>query len=317
MAKRHTKESKRQDKTDLLVARTAQILGVSQDDARKRLSVPLNQSVRINTLQANIDQTIDAMRTLGWKGRTNEWCPEGFTIDAGFEDLRDSNLITDGRIYIQNSSSWLPVVLLDPQPGEFILDVCAAPGGKTSHIAARMKGRGRLVANDNSRPRLIKLQQNMHRLGAAAEYTLYDATNLSKTLGHEIFDKILLDAPCSGEGLVNLNIQKTIDTWSVAHIRRLATLQKRILNEAWRLLKPGGILVYSTCTIAPEEDEAIVTWFLSKNQDATVIHNNTIKGWPTVKSWNDRPLDPRAGNSIRIAPGDGNEAFFACCLKKS
>lgn len=318
MAKRHNKESKRQDKSDLLIARTARILGVSQDDAKKRLSIPLQQSVRINTLKAPINDVLAEMQSLGWQGSAAAWCPDGFTIDQGFEDLRDSNLVTSGKIYIQNSSSWIPVVLLDPQPGDAILDVCAAPGGKTSHIAAHMQGRGKLVANDNSRPRLIKLQQNMQRLGANAEYTLHDATNLSKVMAGEQFDKILLDAPCSGEGLINLNNQKTIDTWSVAHIRRLATLQKRILSESWRLLKPGGTLVYSTCTIAPEENEAIISWFLSKNDDAnTVAVNIDVKNWPNVTSWNDRPFDSRVIDAIRIAPGTGSEAFFACCIKKS
>ena len=317
MTKRHSKEAKRQDKSDLLISRTAQILGISQDDARKRLTVPLRQSVRINSLKGNAGETLEEMRAVGWEGEAVAWCPNGFTIAMGFEELRDSNLTHEGKVYIQNSSSWLPVVLLSPQPNETILDVCAAPGGKTSHIAATMQNRGRLVANDNSRPRLMKLQHNMQRLGATSEYTLYDATNLSKALAGEQFDKILLDAPCSGEGLINLNNPKTIDTWSVAHIKRLITLQKRLLSEAWLLLKPGGTLIYSTCTMAPGENEGVISWFLTRHDDADVVPATLkIDNWPRVTEWNDRAYDKRVTGAIRIAPGDGNEAFFACALTK-
>lgn len=317
MAKRHSKETKRQDKSDLLIARTAQILAISQDDARKCLSTPLRQSIRINTLKATVQDILPKLKELGWTGDQTSWCPEGLTVQSGLENLRDSDLITDGLIYIQNSSSWLPVVLLDPKPGDEILDVCAAPGGKTSHIAARMQGKGRLVANDNSRPRLIKLQQNMQRMSSAAEYTLYDASNLSKSLAGEQFNKILLDAPCSGEGLINLDNPKTLDTWSVAHIRRLATLQKRLLNEAWQLLQPGGTLVYSTCTMAPGENEGVISWFLARHNSADVAASSlSIESWPRVMMWNNRSYDSRVDRAIRIAPGTGNEAFFACCLTK-
>lgn len=317
MAKRNSKETKRQEKADLLIARTAQILGISLDEARRRLSIPLSQSVRINSLKASQASTTLAMESLGWHGEPFAWCNEGLSIAEGFIELRDSELIKNGNIYLQNSSSWIPVVLLDPQPNETVLDICAAPGGKTSHIAARMQNKGTLVANDNSRPRLMKLRQNMERLGANAEYTLYDATRLSHALEGQLFDKILLDAPCSGEGLINLSDIKTLDTWSVAHIRRLATLQKRLISEAWRLLKPGGTLVYSTCTIAPNENEDVISWFLSRTNNATVAPTQlAIDNWPRVLAWNDRQFDPRVKGAIRIAPGTGDEAFFACALIK-
>lgn len=317
MAKRTPKEAKRQNKTDVLVARTASILGVSLNEARRLLSQPLIQSVRINPLRGAPNETLEAMRKLGWKGKKVAWVDEGYTIAEGFEALRDSPLISEGKIYIQNASSWLPIALLSPQPSETILDVCAAPGGKTSHIAARMQNTGRLVANDNSRSRLMKLQSNMERLGAVADYTLYDATNLSRALDGGLFDRILLDAPCSGEGLINLVTPKTLDTWSVAHIRRLATLQRRLITEAWKLLKPGGVLVYSTCTMAPEEDEALIGWFLSKNVDASILPVSLSIGKRLpVMAWNDRDLDARVQDTVRIAPGGGNEAFFACALEK-
>jgi NOL1/NOP2/sun family putative RNA methylase len=317
MTKRKNIEATRQQKHDLLIERTTRVLGHTPAVIEHILSMSLVQSIRINPLKGDVQDILNEMRHLGWTGEPVSWCKSGYTIDSGFTELRDSSLVTEGKIYIQNKSSWLPVVALNPQPSEAVLDICAAPGGKTSHIAAAMQNTGGLVANDNSRTRLAKLQRNMERLGAHAEYTLYDATRLARTLEGQRFDKILLDAPCSGEGLINLDELKTLDTWSVAHIRRLADLQKKILFDAWKLLKPGGTLVYSTCTMAPEEDEAVIDWLLRRTPDAAIKPISIdIKGVPGIKSWNDRPFTADIDKALRILPGEGDEAFFVCKLEK-
>jgi len=259
------------------------------------------------------------MREIGWEGRKIEWCENAYTIDKGYEALRDSSLISDGKIYIQNQSSWLPVIALNPEAGESILDVCAAPGGKSSHIAAIMGNEGRLIVNDNSRARLAKLKSNLERLGVAAEYRLLDATRLDRALDGETFDKILLDAPCSGEGLINLANPSTLDTWSVAHIRRLASLQKQHIRQAWQALKPGGRLVYSTCTMAPEENEAVIDWLLRRNPDAQVVQPlyKPAGVLPPVVKWNSSIYDQAVSQALRIPPQGGNEAFFVCVLEKA
>ncbi|HSW78192.1 MAG TPA: RsmB/NOP family class I SAM-dependent RNA methyltransferase [Candidatus Chromulinivoraceae bacterium] len=317
MAKRKNIEATRRQKRDLLIDRTTHILDRTPAAIEHMLSMNLVQSIRINPLKGDVQDTLNEMRHLGWTGEPVSWCENGYTIVSGFMELRDSSLVTEGRIYIQNKSSWLPVVSLNPQPGDAVLDICAAPGGKTSHMAAAMQNTGRLVANDNSRTRLAKLQRNMERLGAHAEYTLYDATRLARTLEGQLFDKILLDAPCSGEGLINLHELKTLDTWSVAHIRRLADLQKKILFDAWKLLRPGGTLVYSTCTMAPEEDEAVIDWLLRRTPDAA-IKPITIatRGQSGIEVWNDRKFAAKVHKALRIVPGEGDEAFFVCSLEK-
>ena len=319
MTKRKNKEVVVDKKRAQLIARTMQVLSLDEPTAARLLATPLRPSVRINPLTGDMATTLRDMTALGWKGESISWCANGYSITEGFEALRDSQLVTDGKIYLQNEASWLPVVLLDPKPGMAVLDMCAAPGGKTSHIGALMENSGHLVTNDNSRPRLMKLQQNLSRLHVTAEYVLHDATRLSRKLDAQLFDAILLDAPCSGEGLINLDRPKTLESWSVAHIKRLSTLQKQLIREAWQLLKPGGRLVYSTCTMAPEEDESVVNYLLKYNDNATIKAidlpiESALKG---ITSWNERTFDPSLAQAMRLIPGTGREAFFVCVIEKS
>jgi 16S rRNA (cytosine1407-C5)-methyltransferase len=318
MTKRKNKDDTAVKKRTQLVMRTSQVLSIGEEKAEELLSTSLKPSVRINPLAGDPTEIIEKMTSLGWKGSPISWCENGYTVDEGFIQLRDSQLVNDGQIYLQNEASWLPVVLLDPKPGMEVLEVCAAPGGKTSHIAALMKNEGYLVANDNSRPRLMKLQQNLTRLHVAADYTLHDATRLSHKLDGQQFDAILLDAPCSGEGLINLQRPKTLESWSVAHVKRLSTLQKQLIREAWSVLKPGGRLVYSTCTMAPEEDEAVISYLLKYNDDATIKGINlTIPGARTgVTKWGERVFHPDVSKAMRLIPGSGREAFFVCVIEK-
>lgn len=315
MAKRKSVEDRREQKQQALIARTAAVLGVPLDKAEQKLHAPLVQGVRINPLKGDVNETLMAMRKLGWVGEKHEWSKAGYKIESGYEQLRDSDLVTEGRIYIQNPSSWLPIVTLDPRPGERVLDVCAAPGGKTSHIAALQENSGEIIANDNSRARLLRLQANLTRLGANAECTLYDATRLRKYMEPESFDKILLDAPCSGEGLINLSNPKSLDTWSVAHIRRLSELQKKLITQAWQLLKPGGTLVYSTCTMAPEENETVIDYLLRRYEDARTIELPFELSKP-ITAWNDRQYNAQIQKAARVFPENGYEAFFVCAVQK-
>jgi 16S rRNA (cytosine1407-C5)-methyltransferase len=158
----------------------------------------------------------------------------------------------------------------------------------------------------------------MERLGAEATYTLADATRLSRTFEPETFDKVLLDAPCSGEGLMTLNDMKLFDSWSVTHIRRLSELQKKILHESWQTLKPGGTLVYSTCTMAPEEDEAVIDYFLRKHEDARLepVDAPLDNRIPALQSWNDKAFANDLSPCLRLVPGKLTEAFFVAKLKK-
>lgn len=277
-----------------------QVTGHDEEAVQKLLSTPRTQSLRINPLRPGFVADL----------KTVKWCNGGYELPDNY--TFDDQSVANGQIYVQNAASWLPVLALDPKPGDTILDVCAAPGGKASHIQAVTGNQSKLTCNDNSKPRLLKLQRNMERLGAHADYTLCDATRLSRTFQPETYDKILLDAPCSGEGLMTLDDMKLFDSWSVAHIRRLSDLQKKILSESWQLLKPGGTLVYSTCTMAPEENEAVIDYFLRKNPDASLqpVNFDAENKIPALTSWNGKEFTNDVSQCLRLVPGKLTEAFF-------
>lgn len=313
MAKRKDPAQERQRKRELWINRTMQWSGLSRAEVETILARTRTQSFRLNPL-------MDGEVAPDLLARQITWCPDGYEIVP--EHIADYQHLADiGRGYIQNAASWLPVLALQPEAGERILDLCAAPGGKSSHIQALANGQANLVCNDNSKPRLMKLQANLKRLDAPAEFTLADARHISRRQ-LEAFDKILLDTPCSGEGLMSLNLSDAslFDSWSVAHIRRLSDLQKRLILEAWRLLKPGGTLVYSTCTMAPEENEAVVDWLLRRQSDAELIPIDIAplpNRAPAVQSWNDRDLTHDLGECLRLIPGTLTEAFFVAAVHKT
>ena len=307
MAKRKDIAAEREKKRSLWVSRTIEVTGYDEATVMQLLNTPRTQSVRFNPLKSS--KTPVELKPI-------DWCENGYELPKGY--VPDEKAVANGELYIQNAASWLPVLALDPQSHDAILDVCAAPGGKSSHIQAVTGNQSKLTCNDNSKPRLIKLQANMERLGAEASYTLCDATRLSRKFEPETFDRILLDAPCSGEGLMTLDNMKLFDSWSVAHIRRLSDLQKKILSESWQLLKPSGTLVYSTCTMAPEENEAVIDYFLRKNPDARLEMldfplENRISA---LSSWNDKPFTNDLSNCLRLVPGKLAEAFFVAKLIK-
>jgi NOL1/NOP2/sun family putative RNA methylase len=312
-------KNKTAQKKQQWVERTATLLRVSEETTRHLLSIQRRQSVRVNPLVGDPGATVARLRDLGWVGEPVRWCPHAYTVTSGLQEIKDSALATNGSVYIQNAASWLPVLALDVQPGDAVLDVCAAPGGKTSHIAAIAGSKAYITANDNSHPRLAKLRSNLKRLGVEnVTYTLYDAIHLSHKLYGRQYDKILLDAPCSGEGMMTLDRDKDFETWSVAHIKRLQQLQKRILVQAWQLLKPGGTLIYSTCTMAPEENEAVIDYLLRHNPDAQVqLFKTDLKNKVApVLEWNGKKFDERIKFTTRLIPSPEVEAFFVCKLTK-
>jgi 16S rRNA (cytosine967-C5)-methyltransferase len=178
-------------------------------------------------------------------------------------DMSQFSPLQDGWVYFQDESAGFPVMLLDPQPGECILDLCAAPGGKATYIAEKMKDRGTVIAVDISLKKLETIKKNCDRLGIeSVKLCCADARNFSC---HPV-DKILLDAPCSALGTLGRNSDAR---WrkQKEDIPRLQKLQLEILSPAADLLKSGGILVYSTCTIIPEENEQVIYWFLKQRKD--------------------------------------------------
>lgn len=306
-------------KREQLIQRVTQIFGVVTEEAQKLLSIDLLSSVRINPLRSEEGKTEEDIISL-MNGSIEEikWLPGTYIIKNEKEKLTQSTFATAGEIYIQNASSFIPVILLDPRFDEKILDICASPGGKCSHIAAVTLGRSELWANDLSRDRVLKLKKVLDLLGVKpTKLTTYPAQIIDKVL-HEKFDKILLDAPCSGEGMLNLSNPEEIKGWSTKRIKRLQSAQKRMIVSAYNLLKPGGKLVYSTCTFAPEENELVVSHLIKKFPEVKVlpidlqIHNLI----PALNSWKGKPLPVAVTNAKRVKPNEYMEGFFVAVIEK-
>ena len=194
-----------------------------------------------------------------------EWEPEGFYYDPesrpGLHPYHEA-----GVYYLQEASAMAPVALLDPQPGERICDLCAAPGGKTTQIAGRMRGEGFLLCNEINPKRAKILSRNIERMGVANALVTneHPATLAERFAGW--FDRVLIDAPCSGEGMFRKE-EAAVTDWSPETVAMCARRQAEILHSGAQMVRPGGRLVYSTCTFAPEEDEAAVAGFLATHPD--------------------------------------------------
>ena len=173
-----------------------------------------------------------------------------------------------GAYYLQEPSAMIPAVVLDPKPGEAVLDLCAAPGGKSTQIGMMQRGEGLLVSNDPIPGRASVLSSNLERMGVSNAVVTCELPSKLSSVWIERFDRILVDAPCSGEGMFRKH-PETIREWSPASVTACAKRQRSILQEAARMLKPGGTLVYSTCTFNQTENEGVIHDFLWSNADFT------------------------------------------------
>jgi len=221
-----------------------------------------------------------------------------------------------GYIYIQETASMIPPVVLDPQEDEVILDMAAAPGSKTTQIAQMMNNNGAIIANEKILPRLSSLRTNIQRCGITNAVITWMDGKAFREKGLK-FDKILLDAPCTGTGAI-MKSPKTLKTWSVDASKISSSIQKQLLQSAVECLKEDGTLVYSTCSLEPEENEENIDWAIRKL--GVKVEKIKIEGFKTrsgITSWDGDELDPQVSNCIRIYPQDNNsEGFFVSKLKK-
>ncbi len=229
-----------------------------------------------------------------------------------------------GLYYIQESSAMSPVSFLDPKTGEKVLDLCAAPGGKSTQIADRLKGEGLLVTNEINRDRCKILSLNIERMGIKNALVLNEDPGHLSDVFEGYFDKILVDAPCSGEGMFRKN-ENASDEWSLENVELCAKRQDDILDCAARMLLPGGRMVYSTCTFSPEEDEGSIYRFLDKHRDFHTEKVELICGMEEgreeflsfLELSGDEELISQTKNSVRLWPHRvKGEGHFLCVLKR-
>lgn len=287
------------------------ILGDEYDAFIKTYEENRKAALRINTLKGNSEKLFSV---LGEKLSPVPWTSDGYfypdTMQPGKSPLHEA-----GAYYIQEPSAMLPAELLKAQPGECILDLCAAPGGKTTKIAADMKGEGLLVANEIHPKRAAILSSNVERMGIKNAVVTNESSDRLLKKFPEFFDRILVDAPCSGEGMFRKD-EEARAQWNEENVIKCAVRQKEILDNAAAMLRPGGKLVYSTCTFSPEENEKMIVDFLNDHSEFSVEKIDTP---PCIS--NGKPElagnDERAAFTFRIWPHlTEGEGHFAAVLKK-
>lgn len=263
-------------------------------------------TLRVNTLKTDDAAVMQVFRDEAIQFERVKTIPHAFVIkNRDDREMLEHSLTKAGHVYLQGLTSMLPPILLDPQPSETILDICAAPGSKTSQIAALM-GTGRVVACEENSIRFQKLENTLSIQAATiVEPRPCDATLLHHELP-ETFDRVLADVPCSAEGRIN-GSKRSYSFWSEKNIVAHAKLQRRLLRSAFGCLKPGGVLVYSTCTLAPEENEGMVDWFLAEYP--------SMKSEPVTVPF--APLVTHKNKSVTLLPSPAAEGFFVAKLRKT
>jgi NOL1/NOP2/sun family putative RNA methylase len=277
-------------------------------------SRPLPVTLRVNTLYTTPDALRERLLRKGFQLSGFPWASDLFLV-AG-ESVGRTLEHWLGLFYLQEAVQTIPVLLLDPQPGERVLDLCAAPGGKCTHIAARMENKGLLVANEPSGRRQPSLLANLNRLGILnTAVTAYRGESFPLRLS---FDRVLVDAPCSAEGTLRKESSVRRGA-SVTTIERLVRLQRRLILRGYDLLCPGGTLVYSTCTFAPEENEAVAAYLLTERDAVLEPVTLPFHSSPGIEEWNGEILPPAVAGCVRIYPHqiDSGGGFIARFRKPS
>ena len=279
----------------------------------------LKRSIRVNTLKISVPALKKRLEN-DWKLTPIPWCREGFWIEHKREDRRDIGNLREhalGFFYVQEAASMIPPIVLDPKPHEIVLDCCASPGSKASQLAQYMQNKGVLIANDYQGIRLAPLGINMQRMGAENTIlTLMEGRFFKKA--NIQFDKILVDAPCSGTGTIRKSL-KTLRIWNPDMVRRLAATQKQLLDVAFSVLKKEGTVVYSTCSLEPEENEGVIDFLLKKYDNAQLeqVELNGLKRSEPILEFEGNSYDKEIKKCLRIWPQDNDtEGFFVAKIRK-
>lgn len=288
------------------------LLGAEYSAFRKTYDHDPTRGLRINTLKIAVEE---GLQRLPFSLSPIPWCNEGFFYNHEKDRPGKHVYHAAGLYYIQDPSAMAPVVALDPQPGERILDLCAAPGGKTTQIAAKMKGFGTLVANEIHPQRIKALAENLERCGIHNVVLLNETPHRLTKRFTSFFDRILVDAPCSGEGMFRKD-PDVCTRWSVRATYKCAEVQLQILEAAAPMLRAGGTLTYSTCTFNPVENEGVLHQFLEKFPEfrlRSVPHAD--KFLPGRPEWVNAQEDLR--HSARLWPHHvRGEGHFIAVLEK-
>jgi 16S rRNA (cytosine1407-C5)-methyltransferase len=274
---------------------------------------------RVNSLKSTPELLQKKLTELGFELEKSP-LPLAFVLmNRSQRELTETEAYKNGELYIQGLSSMIPPLVLNPQQGQTVLDACSAPGSKTTQMAALMENSGQIIANDMSKVRLYKLAANLKTLGVTnTQTTHFRAQELWQKFPNT-FDSVLVDVPCSLEGRFLTTNPKSYAQWSVKKVKILSDHQKHILRSAVSTAKSGATIVYSTCTLSPEENEEVVDWMLSK--DSTIsLQTVQIEGVPItqgISEWNGKKYANEVSKCIRILPTSLFEGFFLAKFLKA
>ena len=232
----------------------------------KSYDLPFHNGLRINTWKTKPQELLQRM---GVDLKQVPWNETGFYLENK-KQFSKHPYYQGGLYYIQEASAMLPAKLVNAQPGEKILDMCAAPGGKSTAIGAALKGEGLLISNDISKSRAKALLRNLEGFGIINSIVVSEYPEKLSRYFPEFFDKVLIDAPCSGEGMFHKEPSMT-ESWLRMGPEEYHKLQMEILTYGAKMVRPGGKLIYSTCTFSPEEDEGSIAWFLQEHPDFHLV----------------------------------------------
>ena len=280
---------------------------------------PLPSVVRVNTLKTTVERARAAMGEVGIEYRPTEWHDGLFALP---EDQPGRNWpYVLGWLHGQEEVSAVPAEVLNPQPGERVWDACAAPGSKTTQLAALMDGRGLLVGTDNNLGRISALRSNAERAGITnIAVTHEDARNHSlkpvRAPGSDEregapYDRALVDVPCSCEGTIRKN-PDALDDWELDHVHGISGVQKGVLRRAVQATREGGAIVYSTCTFAPEENEAVLDYALAEEDCELVDFALPLDSVSGVTEWQGDRFDESVRKAKRIYPHHNDTGGFFC-----
>lgn len=296
---------------DAFLKRMKEMLGDEFDAFLAGYEAPRTYGLRINTGKMTNEEF---ERLVPFPVKKIPWIPSGYFYE---EDIRPSRYpyYQAGLYYLQEPSAMTPAACLGAEPGEYVLDLCAAPGGKATALGAALGGEGILVANDISLSRAKALLRNIELFGIPNVCVTSEAPERLARNFPGFFHKIILDAPCSGEGMFRKEEALARD-WSPEKSEKLSRIQKELILLAWDMLRPGGRLLYSTCTFAPAEDEQVISFLLDSRPEAELLQLPSFEGFsPGVPEWGNR--EPALSRCVRIYPHRmQGEGHFMALLKK-
>ncbi len=273
----------------------------------------LRKCIRINTLKMD-ESSLVAVLTERYRIEKIPFVDFGYYIDHTSPGNTPEHQL--GYYFVQESVSMIPPMVLGPEPGETVLDMAAAPGGKTTQIAQYMKNKGCIIANDLKPKRGNILSANIQRMGVTNTVVTIKDGRYFKRMQNK-FDRVLVDAPCSNTGLIRKNY-RFLKEWSYSKVLKMSELQKELIMAGYKALKPGGVLVYSTCTLEPEENEEVVDHLLSRTDAETEKIRINIRAKKPFTEFGGKEYDSGVKNCLRIHPQDNDtEGFFVAKVRKS